>query len=117
MDRIWSNDSTRLRVSPTLLPSAFYREFHSSKIPQINCAMVHTVLLYVVHAKLLSISTWKKAAALIARVTRSYSAIKSQRTGDGSFGDCENVFSYCRIQYLLYSTFYCVALVSVKASH
>lgn len=33
-------------VSPTLLQSAFYRECHSHKIPQIHCAMVHTVLLY-----------------------------------------------------------------------
>lgn len=65
-------------VSPTLLPSAFYRECHSHKIPQIHCAMVHTALLYVVHAKLLSISTWKKAATLRARVTEYYKATKSK---------------------------------------
>ncbi len=66
-------------VSPTLLLSAFYRECHSHKIPQIHCAMIHTVLLYVVHAKLLSISTWKKAATLRARVTEYYKAIKSKK--------------------------------------
>lgn len=56
-----------LTVSPTLLPSAFYRECQSYKIPQIHCSMVHTALLCVVQAKLLSISTWGKAAALMAR--------------------------------------------------
>lgn len=66
-------------VSPTLLPSAFYRQCPSYKIPPIHCAMVHTMLLYVVHAKLLSISTWKKAAALIAGVTQCYKAIKSEK--------------------------------------
>lgn len=55
-----------LTVSPTLLPSAFYRECQSYKIPQIHCSMVHTALLCVVQAKLLSISTWGKAAALMA---------------------------------------------------
>ena len=40
-------------VSPTLLTSAFYRECHSYKVPQIHCAMAHTALLCVVHGKII----------------------------------------------------------------
>lgn len=66
-------------VSPTLLPSAFHRECHSHKIPQIHCAMGHTALLYAVHAKLLSISTWKKAAVIMVREKENSNAIKSEK--------------------------------------